>query len=98
MKEMIDLAARFGDGRFLMALSKDYFPIDAKSCLREALKRRSVPMFLGFAPYLPLRAVKSICGRAMNYFKRIVTTQVIPAKSGIQDDRQLDPRLRGDDN
>jgi len=70
--ELIDIAAHFNDGTFLALLSKDYFQIDARGCLKEIKKRGSVYMFLGIAPQLPWRIIRSICGRFINCNKRIL--------------------------
>ncbi|MCK5013088.1 MAG: glycosyltransferase family 2 protein [Candidatus Omnitrophica bacterium] len=63
--ELIDAAGHFNDKEFLSLLAKDYLKIDAKGCVREIKRCRSLPMFFGIAPKLPLKIWKVVQGAIM---------------------------------
>jgi glycosyltransferase involved in cell wall biosynthesis len=60
MRELIDFARHFGDTRFLMRLSRDYFSAGPRRWKKEALSHRPFEMILGALPAVPLKVFEKL--------------------------------------
>lgn len=66
IKELIDIARKYNDNKFISKLAKDYVYFDVKGCIREVFRGNSMPMLKGIIPRLPICIIRRMNTKIRN--------------------------------